>query len=170
MLNEKGEVLPRGGLPQGDAHTKKMVDMTNNTMDNFVVRLGHFQDHNRGTRSLFAQTTINNHKYWGWSVLVDKDGFKTAEKRPAIQTLGDLFLSVFKGEVTDRLNKVDLEGVKPIVGIQLVEHYGVMTPRFNSNLHSKEFEAVLDDLGFGIEFNRSQDKPRIESARIFRKA
>lgn len=148
---------------------RKMVDMSANTMDNFIVRLGHYQDHQRKTRSLFAQTTINDHKYWGWCVLVDKDGFRTSEKRPAIQTIGDLFVSIFKEEILEGVKKRTDAG-NPIQGIHTIEHYGEDLPVFNANLHSREFEAVLDDLGFKVHFNRSRDKPRIETVRIVRKA
>lgn len=147
---------------------RKIIDMSHNTIDNFVVRLGHFQDHKRGTRSLFAQTTIDGHKFWGWFVLVDKDGFRTVEQRPAIQTIGDLFVNIFKDELVKLLQEQKTLGVST-QGIELYEHYGEWVPRFASNLHSKEFEAILDDFGYGIEFNRSRDKPRIESVRIYRK-
>ena len=147
---------------------KKLVDMSANTMDNFIVRMGHYQDHQRKTRSLFAQTTINEHKYWGWSVLVDKDGFRTSEKRPAIQTIGDLFVSIFKDHIMEVINQYKEEG-KVLQGIHVEEHYGEDLPVFNANLHSKEFEAILDELGFKIFFNRSRDKPRIETVRIVRK-
>ena len=97
---------------------KKLVDMSANTMDNFIVRMGHYQDHQRKTRSLFAQTTINEHKYWGWSVLVDKDGFRTSEKRPAIQTIGDLFVSIFKDHIMEVINQYKEEG-KVLQGIHV---------------------------------------------------
>ena len=147
---------------------KKMVDMSANTIDNFIVRMGHYQDHQRKTRSLFAQTTIDDHKYWGWSVLVDKDGFRTSEKRPAIQTIADLFVSIFKDYILEVIEEYGKEG-KTLQGIHVVEHYGEDLPVFNANLHSKEFEAILDELGFKVIFNRSRDKPRIETVRIVRK-
>lgn len=147
---------------------RKMVDMSENTIDNFVARMGHFQDHERGTRSLFSQTTINGHKYWGWCVLVDKDGFKNTEKRPAIQTIGEMLVTIFKDEIVEKLKVMELEGNSPN-GLKLVEHFGEDLPVFGQNLPSKAFESILDDLGFGIVFNRAQDKPRIESVRIYRK-
>jgi hypothetical protein len=142
---------------------RKVVDMSGNTEDNFVVRMGHYQDHERGARSLFAQTTINDHKYWGWFKLVDKDGFRSPEKRPAIQTIGNLFVGMFKKEILGVLEH------REVNGLVVVEHYGEMLPEFKPNLHSKEFEEILDDLGFVVIFNRSDDKPRIESVRIVRK-
>lgn len=142
---------------------RKVVDMSNNTLDNFVVRLGHYQDHVRNTRSLFAQTTIQQHKYWGWHLLVDKDGFRTSEKRPAIQTLCAIFANIFKREIIEVLSTREIDG------LTLVDHYGEDVPCFRNNIHSKEFEAILGDLGFDIVFNRSEDKPRIESARIIRR-
>lgn len=102
-------------------------------------------------------------------MLVDKDGFRTSEKRPAIQTIGDLFVSIFKEEILEEVKKRTDAG-NPIQGIHTIEHYGEDLPVFNANLHSREFEAVLDDLGFKVHFNRSRDKPRIETVRIVRKA
>lgn len=142
---------------------RKVVDMSKNTLDNFIVRLGHYQDHERNTRSLFAQTTIGGHKYWGWHKLLDKDGFRSTEKRPAIQTIADLFVSVFREEILLKIKSGEVSG------LSVIDHYGADTPVFKSNLHSKEFEAILGDLGFDVVFTRSVDKPRIESVRVIRR-
>lgn len=144
-------------------HRPNYVDMTGNTLNNFVVRLGHYQDHKRNTRSLFAQTDIGEGRWWGWHSLEDQNGFRTSEKRPAVQTLCDLFSKLFAQEIIEKLK------VNEIEGIQVVQNFGTDEPLFDSNLTSREFSDILNELGFEIEYHRSSDKPRITSARIKRK-
>lgn len=139
------------------------VDMTGNTLDNFIVRLGHYQDHKRNTRSLFAQTDIGEGRWWGWHSLEDKNGFRTPEKRPAVQTLCDLFAKLFCEEILEKVSRKEIQGIK------VVKNYGEDAPLFDSNLTSREFSDILNELGFEIEYHRSSDKPRITSARIKRK-
>lgn len=139
------------------------VDMTGNTLNNFVVRLGHYQDHQRNTRSLFAQTDIGENRWWGWHSLEDQNGFRTPEKRPAVQTLCDLFAKLFSTEILTQIAEKEVEGIK------VVQDEGLPKPLFDSNLTSREFAEILNELGFDIEYHRSSDKPRITSARIKRK-
>lgn len=162
----------KGNLGSGSKETQAFkdpkkrpnyVDMSGNIKDNFVVRIGHFQDHQRKTRSLFAQTDIGESRWWGWHSLEDQNGFRTAEKRPAVQTLCELMAKLFQDEIVEKVQ------AKPIEGVQIVKDFGEDKAIFDSNLTSREFSDILNELGFSIEYYRSSDKPRITSARIMRK-
>lgn len=145
--------------------TRSFVDMSGNTKEDFIIRVGHYQDHEKGTRSLFAQTVLDGKKYWAWTLLVDKDGIPTPEKRPAVKTIGELFVGIFRKEVLSKIQELQEKGIG-IFGMTLEERFGKDFPVFDSGINSGQLACALKVLGYEIEYTRSKEKLRIESARI----